>query len=133
MSMHMAPRAAAWVAWAVWTCNTPQQGIRSKESGLRSALFFGGARCSARIVGWGAGPGLLDLIGKWSTAFDGCYEILRAGFAVDDKLQGVNAFLGQSELFDSADQLHSAVEVRFHLHRRQELPFSHFRCLHYDG
>jgi hypothetical protein len=40
--MHMAPRVAAWVAWAVWTCNTPQQGIRSKESGLRSALFFGG-------------------------------------------------------------------------------------------
>jgi hypothetical protein len=38
--MHMAPRAAAWVAWAVWTCNTPQQGIRSKESGLRPALFF---------------------------------------------------------------------------------------------
>jgi hypothetical protein len=40
--MHMAPRAAAWVAWAVWTCNTPQQGIWSKESGLRSALFLGG-------------------------------------------------------------------------------------------
>ena len=38
--MHMAPRAAAWVAWAVWTCNTPNKGIRSKESGLRSALFF---------------------------------------------------------------------------------------------
>ena len=38
--MHTAPRAAAWVAWAVWTCNTPHQGIWSKESGLRSALFF---------------------------------------------------------------------------------------------
>jgi hypothetical protein len=38
--MHMAHRAAAWVAWAVWTCNTPQQGIWSKESGLRPALFF---------------------------------------------------------------------------------------------
>jgi hypothetical protein len=38
--MHMAARAAAWVAWAVWTCNTLKQGIRSKESGLRSALFF---------------------------------------------------------------------------------------------
>ena len=38
--MHMAARAAAWVAWAVWTCNTPHQGIRSKESGLRSALFL---------------------------------------------------------------------------------------------
>jgi hypothetical protein len=42
--MHMAPRAAAWVAWAVWTCNTPQQGMRSKESGLRSALFFAQSR-----------------------------------------------------------------------------------------
>jgi hypothetical protein len=39
--MHMAHRAAAWVAWAVWTCNTPQQGIWSKESGLRPALFLG--------------------------------------------------------------------------------------------
>src|SRR6202051_2166259 len=38
--MHMAAVAAAWVAWAVWTCNIPHQGIRSKESGLRSALFF---------------------------------------------------------------------------------------------
>src|ERR1700730_10348218 len=38
--MHMAPRAAAWVAWAVWTCNTPHQGIRSKDTGLRSALFL---------------------------------------------------------------------------------------------
>src|ERR1700722_21032591 len=38
--MHMAPRAAAWVAWAVWTCNTLQQGIWSKKSGLRPALFF---------------------------------------------------------------------------------------------
>ena len=36
----MAAVAAAWVAWAVWTCSTPQQGIRSKESGLRSALFL---------------------------------------------------------------------------------------------
>src|ERR1700679_1360475 len=131
--MRTAPRAAAWAAWAVWTCNTPQQGIWSKESGLRPALFLG-ARCSARIVGWGAGPGPLGLIGKWpTTAFDGCYDILRAGFAVDGKLQGVNAFLGQSEPFDAADQLHSAVEVRFHLHRRQELPFGHFRCLHCDG
>src|SRR5579859_2152856 len=34
MSMHMAPRAAAWVAWAVWTCNTPQRvfGLRERAS-----------------------------------------------------------------------------------------------------
>jgi hypothetical protein len=49
--MHMAPRAAAWVAWAVWTCNTPHQGIRSKESGLRPALFFGGAPGRAHPLG----------------------------------------------------------------------------------
>ena len=48
--MHMAPRVAAWVAWAVWTCNTPQQGIRSKESGLRSALFFGVRPGRARLL-----------------------------------------------------------------------------------
>jgi hypothetical protein len=45
--MHMAPRAAAWVAWAVWTCNTRFAGasLRSgdclEESGLRPALFMG--------------------------------------------------------------------------------------------
>jgi hypothetical protein len=38
--MHMAHRAVAWVAWAVWTCNIPQRGIWSKESGLRPALFL---------------------------------------------------------------------------------------------
>jgi len=26
--MHMAPRAAAWVAWAVWTCNSLVAGPR---------------------------------------------------------------------------------------------------------
>src|ERR1700722_278878 len=38
--MRMAPRAAAWVAWAEWTCNTPHQGIRSKRAGLRIRSFF---------------------------------------------------------------------------------------------
>src|SRR5579863_2538153 len=38
--MRMAPRAAAWVAWAVWTCNTPHQGIRSKRADLRIRSFF---------------------------------------------------------------------------------------------
>ncbi len=38
--MHMVPRAAAWVAWAVWTCNTPSKGMQSKErTSVRS--FFG--------------------------------------------------------------------------------------------
>jgi hypothetical protein len=37
----MAPRAAAWVEWAEWICNYPLNGnCDSKESGLRSALFF---------------------------------------------------------------------------------------------
>jgi hypothetical protein len=45
--MHMARRAAAWVAWAAWTCNiAPLQatpaiaGNGLKESGLRPALFL---------------------------------------------------------------------------------------------
>jgi hypothetical protein len=37
--MRMAPRAAAWVAWAVWTCNTPQPGMQSKRAGF-GPLFF---------------------------------------------------------------------------------------------
>src|SRR5579862_9324659 len=46
--MHTAPRVAGWVAWAVWICNSAIAGgstarsvwLRSKESGLRPALFF---------------------------------------------------------------------------------------------
>jgi hypothetical protein len=37
--MHMAPRAAAWVAWAVWTCNTPQKVFGQKRAGF-GPLFF---------------------------------------------------------------------------------------------
>ena len=45
MSMHMAPRAAAWEAWAVWTCKSWQRvspaSICSQErADLWSALFF---------------------------------------------------------------------------------------------
>ena len=32
--MHMAPRAAAWVAWAEWTCNTPQRVFGQKRAGF---------------------------------------------------------------------------------------------------
>src|ERR1019366_5354500 len=39
MSMHMAPRAAAWVAWVVWTCNTPEGYSVKKRAGF-SPLFF---------------------------------------------------------------------------------------------
>jgi hypothetical protein len=39
--MHMAPRAAAWVAWAEWTCNTPQRVFGQKRAGFEPALFFG--------------------------------------------------------------------------------------------
>jgi hypothetical protein len=46
--MHMAPRAAAWVAWVVWTCNTGRKaGDSQKESGLRSPLFFYGGAAGA--------------------------------------------------------------------------------------
>ncbi|SRR5882672_4532720 len=44
--MHMARRAAAWVAWAEWTCSIRhcrrnlQVPVTVKESGLRPALCF---------------------------------------------------------------------------------------------
>jgi hypothetical protein len=37
--MHMAPRAAAWVAWAVWTCNIPH-GIFGQKRADFGPLFF---------------------------------------------------------------------------------------------
>jgi hypothetical protein len=41
--MHMAPRAAAWVAWAVWTCSTGRKaGDSQKRADFESALFFYG-------------------------------------------------------------------------------------------
>ena len=55
--MRTARRAAAWVAWAVWTCKiarlqaTPAiAGYSLKESGLRPALFFGAPAGRARKV-----------------------------------------------------------------------------------
>ena len=39
--MRMAPRAAAWVAWAVWTCNTLQPGMQSKRAGFGPLFFLG--------------------------------------------------------------------------------------------
>jgi hypothetical protein len=62
--MHMAPRVAAWVAWAVWTSNTPQQGIRSKESGIRSALFFGVRGAQPESSNGELGPGCSFLLGS---------------------------------------------------------------------
>ena len=38
--MHMAPRAAAWVAWVEWTCNTPHR-VTVEKSGLLARFFFG--------------------------------------------------------------------------------------------
>jgi hypothetical protein len=38
--MHMAPRAVAWVAWAVWTCNTPLKGYAVKKRAGFGPLFF---------------------------------------------------------------------------------------------
>ncbi len=38
--MHMARRAAAWVAWVEWTCDIRQVAVTVKESGLRPALFL---------------------------------------------------------------------------------------------
>jgi hypothetical protein len=39
--MHMAPRAAAWVAWAVWTCNTGRPVSVLKRAGFGPLFFLG--------------------------------------------------------------------------------------------
>jgi protein O-GlcNAc transferase len=42
--MHMAPRAAAWVAWAVWICNSIASDKRPRRSNwVCGAFFLGGA------------------------------------------------------------------------------------------
>jgi hypothetical protein len=38
--MHMAPRAAAWVAWVVWTCNTGRKAGDSQKRAGFGPLFF---------------------------------------------------------------------------------------------
>jgi hypothetical protein len=38
--MHMAPRAAAWVAWVVWTCNTGRKLVTVKRERTYRPLFF---------------------------------------------------------------------------------------------
>jgi hypothetical protein len=39
--MHMAPRAAAWVAWVEWTCNTGRKaGDSQKRAGYEVRSFF---------------------------------------------------------------------------------------------
>ena len=48
--MHMAPRAAAWVAWAVWTCNTPHR-VRSQKRAGFGPLFFLCAPGRAHLLG----------------------------------------------------------------------------------
>ena len=67
----MAAVAAAWAAWAVWTCNTYCRVFESKESGLRSALFFGsialdeGPRLRRRDD-WGVDFARLILSPRWA-------------------------------------------------------------------
>src|ERR1700678_1604310 len=59
-SMHMAPRAAAWVAWAVWTCNSNRRGRRAAVAGFSreragfGPLFFLVVRPAGRTH-WGGG------------------------------------------------------------------------------
>jgi hypothetical protein len=50
--MRMAPPAVAWVAWAEWTCNTPQRVFGQKRAGF-GPLFFLGAVVQAG--GWRRG------------------------------------------------------------------------------
>src|SRR6266436_349531 len=38
--MHMAPRAVAWVAWAVWTCNTYSRRFTVNKRAGFGPLFF---------------------------------------------------------------------------------------------
>src|SRR6266481_4711473 len=46
--MHMAPRAAAWVAWAVWTCNTGNLLVTVKRERTSVRSFFGAPCVSTR-------------------------------------------------------------------------------------
>jgi hypothetical protein len=54
--MHTAPRAAAWVAWAVWTCNSNRRGRRAVVAGFSQEragfgpLFFFGVRPAGRAL-----------------------------------------------------------------------------------
>jgi hypothetical protein len=47
--MHTPAAAAAWVEWAVWTCNTPlrvSQSIKASPGKSRRGLFIWG-ECAA--------------------------------------------------------------------------------------
>jgi hypothetical protein len=50
--MHMAARAAAWVAWAEWTCNTPQRVFGQKRAGFGPLFFLTCIRAGLmRVIG----------------------------------------------------------------------------------
>jgi hypothetical protein len=63
--MHTARRAAAWAAWAEWTCNirycrrTLQVPVAVKQSGLRPALVYGAP--GRRVVHSGVGCAVASL------------------------------------------------------------------------
>jgi hypothetical protein len=48
--MHMARRVAAWVAWAVWTCNTPYRVFGRKRAGFGPLFFLGDIKPRNRIL-----------------------------------------------------------------------------------
>jgi hypothetical protein len=65
--MHMAPRAAAWVAWAAWTCNSNRRGRWAVVAGFSQEragfgpLFFwvrpAGRTLRRRLRGEGVASG----------------------------------------------------------------------------
>ena len=48
--MHMAPRAAAWVAWAVWTCNNLLEAGAGAGLGSAPAVTVKRERASVRSL-----------------------------------------------------------------------------------
>jgi hypothetical protein len=54
--MHMAPQAAAWVAWAVWTCNTYTRRFTVIKRAGFGPLFFCALKAGAHSLLRGAPP-----------------------------------------------------------------------------
>ena len=49
--MHMAPRAAAWVAWAAWICKSRRDGCMSEKAGFGPLFLYGGGRTAGARSG----------------------------------------------------------------------------------
>jgi hypothetical protein len=92
--MHMAPRAAAWVAWVEWTCNTgrgrppPKAGDVEKERASARSFFVRASRHA--VHGSRADPpGLLTCSGDCTRLRGGAERL------VDYPYEAGLLFLGQ--------------------------------------